>query len=77
MAYAATKEFIIYWKPYQTFVINRSHHVWFDTYNSRLSIEDKHTPGYLLIQKDPEVHIYDSDLLNLIPLKNWSYIHYI
>ena len=41
--------------------------LWFDKYNSCLSIEDKHTPGFLLLWKDPEGHIHDSDLLNLIP----------
>ena len=45
MGYADTTGVIIYWKPYQPFVIHRSHHVWFDEYNSRLSIEDKHTTG--------------------------------
>ena len=47
--------------------IHRYHHVWFDEYNYRLSIEDKHTPGSLLLRQDPEGHIHDSDLLNLIP----------
>ena len=27
----------------------------------------KHTPGYLLLREDPESHIHNSDLLNLIP----------
>ena len=67
MGYAATTGVIIYWKPDQTFVIHRSHHVWFDEYNSRPHIEDKHTPGYLLLRKYPEGHIHESDLLNLIP----------
>ena len=30
-------------------------------------MEDKHTPRYLLLQKDPEILIHNSDLLNLIP----------
>ena len=67
MGYSATTGVIIYWKPDQTFLIHRSHHVCFDEYNSRLSIEDKHTPGYLLLRKYPEGHIHDSDLLNMIP----------
>ena len=67
MGYAATTGVIIYWKPYQPFVIHRSHHFWFDEYNSRLSIEDKNTPGSLLLWQDPEGHIQDSYLLNLIP----------
>ena len=67
MGYAATAGVIIYWKPDQTFVIHRDHHVWFDEYNSRLSREDKHTPGYLLLCQDPEGHIHDSELLHLIP----------
>ena len=50
-----------------TFIIHRAHHVWFDEYNSRLSIEDKHTLGSLLLRQYPEGHIHDSDLLNLIP----------
>ena len=53
MGYAATTGFILYWKSDQPFVIHRSHHVRFDEYNYRLSIEDKHT--------------HESDLLNLIP----------
>ena len=67
MRYVDTTGVIIYWKPDQPFVIHRAHHVWFDEYNSRLSIEDKHTPGSLLLRQDPEGHIHDSDLLNLIP----------
>ena len=47
-------------------VNNRAHHVWFDEYNSRLSIEDNHTRVSLLLRQDPEVHIHYSDLLNLI-----------
>ena len=67
MVYAATTGFILYWKPDQTFIIHRAHHVWFDEYNYRLYIEDKHTPGSLLLQQYPEVHIHNSDLINLIP----------
>ena len=67
MGYVATIGVIIYWKPDQHFVIHRAHHVWFDEYNSRVSIEDNHTPGYLILQKDPEIHIHHSDLLNFIP----------
>ena len=66
MGYTATAGVIIYWKPEQPFLIHTAHHVWFDEYNYRLSIEDKHTPGSLIIQQDPEGHIHDSDLLNLI-----------
>ena len=51
MVYAATTGVILYWKPDQTFIIHRAHHVWFDEYNSRLSIEDKHTTGSLLLRK--------------------------
>ena len=69
MGYAATTGVIIYWKPDQPFIIHRAHHVWFDEYNSRLSIEDKHTPDSLLPWKDPEGHINDSYPLNLIPCK--------
>ena len=67
MGYAATTGVILYLKPDQSFIIHRSHHVWFDEYNSRLSIEYKHHPGSLLLQQDNESHIHDSDLLNLIP----------
>ena len=66
MGYAATTGVIIYWKPDHPFIIHIAHHVWFDEYNYRLSIEDKHTPGSLLLRKYPEGHIHDSDLLNLI-----------
>ena len=41
MAYSATKGVILQWKPDQPLVIHISHHVWFDEYNHRLSIEDK------------------------------------
>ena len=50
-----------------TFFIHIAHHVWFDEYNYGLSIEDKHTPGSLLLRQDPGGHIHDPDLLNLIP----------
>ena len=69
MVYAATTGVIIYRKIDQPFVIHIHHHVWFDGYNSRLSIEDKHTPGYLILCKDPEGPIHESDLLNLIACK--------
>ena len=69
MGYTDTTGVILYWKPYQPFIICRDHNVWFDEYNYRLSIENKHTPGHLLLQQDPEGHINDSDLLNLIPHK--------
>ena len=58
MGYAATTVVILYWKPDQSFIIHRAHHVWFDECNSHLSIEDKHTIGALLIRKDPEIHIH-------------------
>ena len=48
MEYAATTGDILYWKPDQPFIIHRAHHVWFDEYNSCLSIEEKHTSGLLL-----------------------------
>ena len=49
MVYAATTGVIIYWKQYQPFVFHRAHNIWFDEYNFSLSIEDKHTPGSLLL----------------------------
>ena len=67
MGYAATTGVILYWKPDQPFIIHRDHHVRFDEYNSLLPIEDKHTPGSLLLRQDPEGHIHNSDLLNMIP----------
>ena len=45
MGYAATTGVIIYWNPDQPFFIHRAHNVWFDEYNYRISIEDKHTPS--------------------------------
>ena len=66
MGYADTSGFIIYWKPYQPFVRHRDHHIWFDEYNYRLSIENKHTLCSVLLWQNPEGHIHDSDLLNLI-----------
>ena len=50
MGYEATAGAIIYWHPYKPFVIHRDHNVWFDKYYYRLSIEENHTPGYLLLQ---------------------------
>ena len=44
MGYAATTGFILYWNPDQLFVIHRYQNVWFDEYNSRLSIEDRCIP---------------------------------
>ena len=49
MGYAATTVIILYWNPYQPLSIHGSHHVCFDEDNYRLSIEDKHTQGYLLL----------------------------
>ena len=51
MGYAATTGVIIYWNPDQHFCIQRFHHAWFDEYNPRLSMEDKHTPSPLLLQQ--------------------------
>ena len=67
MGYAANKGVIIYWKIDKTFVIHTDHHVWFDEYNSYLSIEYKHIPGYLLLQQDTESRIHNSYLFNFIP----------
>ena len=67
MIYAATTVFILYWEIDQPFVIHIAHHVWFNKYIFCLSIEDNHTPGYLLLQQDPEIHVHHSYLLNLIP----------
>ena len=66
MGYTDTVGFIIYLKPDKTFVIHRSHHVWFNEYNSRLYIENNKTPGSLLIQQDLESIIHNSDFLNFI-----------
>ena len=67
MGCTATTGVIIYWKSDQPSVIHRAHHIWFDEYNCCLSIEDTHTPVYLLLQKYPETLIHNSDLLKLIP----------
>ena len=56
-------------KSDQPFIIHRAHHIWFDENNSRLSIEDKHTLGSLLLRLDTDGHIHDSDFLNVIPCK--------
>ena len=66
MGHAATTGVIFDWNPDQNFVIHISHHVWFDECNYCLSIEDKNTPGYLLLQQYPEINFHKSDLLNLI-----------
>ena len=67
MGYTSTTGVIIYWKPDQIFFIHRAHNFWFGEYNSRLSIEYKHTTGSLILRQYHEVHIHNSDLLNLIP----------
>ena len=59
MGCADTAGVILYWKPYQPFILHRAHHVWFDEYTYRLSIEDKHTPGSLLLRQDPGGHIHN------------------
>ena len=66
MDYAAITGVILYCKPYQTFVIHRYHHVWFDEYKYRLYIEYKKNTGSLPLQQDPESLIHNSELLNLI-----------
>ena len=67
VGYAATTGVITHWNPDQAFVIHIAHHILFNEYNSCLSIEDNHTPGYLLLQQDPEIILHYSDPLNLIP----------
>ena len=49
MVYAATTGAILNWKLDQNIVIHRAHHIWFDEYNSRLSIEENHTTGSLIL----------------------------
>ena len=67
MVCAATTVYVLYWKTDQPFVVNRSHHVWFDEYNCCLYIEDNITPVYLLLQQYPESLIHNSYSLDLIP----------
>ena len=67
MVYAANTGIILSSNIDQPFVIHISRRVWFDEYNSRLSIEYNHTPGSLLIQQYPESYIHNADPLNLIP----------
>ena len=69
MGYVDTTGVIIYWKLDQPFAIHRYDHVWFDEYSYCLHIKDKHTTGSLLLLQDTEIHIHNSDLLNLIPCK--------
>ena len=67
MGYVAPTGVILYWRPYQPSFIHRDHHVWFDEYNSCLSIEDKQNPDSLLLHKYPESLINNINLLNFIP----------
>ena len=69
MGYAANTVFILYWNLDQTFSIHRYHHDWFDEYNSRLPMEENHTPGSLLLQQDSEILLHHLDLINFIPRK--------
>ena len=59
MGYAATTGAIFYCKPDQPFVMHRYDNDWFDEYNYRISMEDRKTPGYLLLQQDPEIYIHN------------------
>ena len=67
MGYSSNTGVILYCNTYQFFVVHRAHNVWFDEYNSRLSIKDKHTTSSLLLQQYPESLVHISDLLNLTP----------
>ena len=53
-------------KTRSNFCYPKSHNVWFDEYNSRISIEEKHTLGYLLLRQYHESHVHNSYLLNFI-----------
>ena len=66
MGYADTAGVIIFCNPDHTFAIQIDHNACFYEYNSRLSIEYKQTPGYLLLQQDTEIILHNLDLLNLI-----------
>ena len=65
MGYADTSGIVIYWNPDQIIFIHRAHSIYLDEYDYRIFIQDNHTRGYLLLQQDPETHIYNSDILNL------------
>ena len=67
MGYAADIIVIIYWKKDQSFVIHRAHHAWFDECNYRLFVEENNNSSYLLLKRDPESLIHNSDILSLIP----------
>ena len=69
MRYADTTGVIIYWNPDYTFLIHISHHVWFNEYNSFISIEDKQSTGSILLQQYTESIFHYSYLLNLIPFE--------
>ena len=77
MGYTATTGVILYWKPDQPFVIHRAHHVWFDEYNYRLSLEDMRTSRFLNLSA-----IYWRLYSWFIPpqpysMWTWPYIHSI
>ena len=59
MGYVSTTGVIIYWNPDQNFYIQKDHHAWFDEYNYLIYPEDKHTPGSLLLQQDPEINLHN------------------
>ena len=67
MVYAYTKEVIIHWNPYQPLHTPRVYHDCFYEYNYSLSTEDKHTHGYLLLQKYPESILLIYYMHNYIP----------
>ena len=49
------------------FCIHKTHHDWFDKFNSKLFVEDKHTPRSLILWQYPRISPLTSHLINLIP----------
>ena len=65
MVCVATTCVIIYWKSDQIYYPYIAHYARFDEYNSRLSIEDNHKPGSLLLQQYQTGFIQNPNKLNL------------
>ena len=66
MGYADTTGVILYWNCDHTFSIHRYHNDQFSDCNSNLYIQEKHTTGYLLLQRYPESLLHYLYPINLI-----------
>ena len=79
MGYVATILVILYYDTDQHVDINRSYCVWFNEYISSLSMENNHTPGYLIFQNILKVFFIIwtcSTLLHAKLILHWTILTY-